>query len=128
MYHQNNRKMFLGVFESASGAVVGGTGINQINKVHGIGNIGYWVSTPHTGRGVAKLAARQAALLGFRELGLTRLEIVALKDNVASQRVAQSIGATFECIARNRLRTQGAAREAAVYSLTPEDAKQWLRE
>lgn len=118
----------LGIFESATGAVVGGTGINQINKAHRIGNIGYWVSTPHTGRGVAKLAAKQAALLGFGELGLTRLEIVALKDNVASQRVAQGIGATFECIARNRLHAHGEAREAAVYSLTPEDTKLWLRE
>lgn len=125
----SNRTAFpLGIFESGSGAVVGGTGINQINKVHRIGNIGYWVSTPHTGRGVAKLAARQAALLGFGELSLTRLEIVALTGNLASQRVAQGIGASFECIARNRLHVQGQAHEAAVYSLTPQDAKSWPRE
>jgi len=57
-----------------------------------------------------------------------RLESVAPSDNVASQRVAQGIGATFECMARNRLRPQGQAREAAVYTLAPEDAKQWLLE
>jgi RimJ/RimL family protein N-acetyltransferase len=125
----SNRTEFpLGIFESVTGAVVGGAGINQINKTHRIGNIGYWVSTPHTGRGVAQLAAKQAALLGFGELGFTRLEIVALTDNVASQRVAQGIGATFECIARSRLHAHGEAREAAVYSLIPEDTKQWLRE
>ena len=118
----------LGIIEAKSGSVVGGTGINQINKTHHIGNIGYWVSTPHTGRGVAKLAAKQAALLGFGELGLTRLEIVALTSNLASQRVAQGIGATFECTARSRLHFQGKPHDAVVYSLTPKDAGHWQRE
>jgi RimJ/RimL family protein N-acetyltransferase len=115
----------LGIFESASGAVVGGTGINQINAVHRTGNVGYWVSVPHRGRGVATRAARQAARLGFDQLGLTRLEIVVLPSNVASQRVAEALGATLECTARNRLHVHGRAQDALVYSLTPEDAARW---
>ncbi len=118
----------LGIFESASGSVVGGTGINQINAVHRTGNIGYWVSAPHRGRGVATLAARQAARLGFGQLGLTRLEIVVLPGNVASQRVAHALGATLECTARNRLHVRGQAHDALVYSLTPEDARRWRPE
>lgn len=118
----------LGIFDRNSGSVVGGTGINQINWIHSIGNIGYWVSTPHTGRGVAKFAAKQAALMGFGELGLSRLEIVALTSNLASQRVAQGIGATFECTARNRLHFQGKPHDAAVYSLTLQDTERWQRE
>ena len=118
----------LGIFERGTGSVVGGTGINQINKLHAIGNVGYWVSTPHTGRGVAKLAAKQAALLGFGELGLARLEIVALTSNFASQRVAQAIGASYECTARNRLHFHGKPHDAAVFSLTPQDAEQWSRQ
>lgn len=118
----------LGIFEAASGDVVGGTGINQINAVHRTGNIGYWVSAPHRGRGVATLAARQAARLGFGELGLTRLEIVVLPGNVASQRVAQAMGATLECTARNRLHLRGQSHDALVYSLTPEDARRWRSE
>lgn len=115
------REFPLGIFHAATGAVVGGTGINQINRVHRIGNIGYWVSTPHTGRGVARFAARQAALLGFGELGLTRLEIVALVNNLASQKVAEALGATRECLARNRLFAQGKPQDAVVYSLVPGD-------
>jgi ribosomal-protein-serine acetyltransferase len=111
----------LGVFEAQSGHVVGGTGINQINRHHRMGNIGYWVSAPHRGRGVARYAAKQAALLGFGELGLTRLEIVALSHNLASQRVAESLGAQRECQARNRLQLQGQPHDAIVYSLIPED-------
>jgi ribosomal-protein-serine acetyltransferase len=115
----------VGIFETASGAVVGGTGINHITKPYRIGNIGYWVSTPHVGRGVARHAAKQAALLGFGELGLTRLEVVVLTHNIASQKVAESLGATRECQARNRLYFQGKPHDAIVYSLTPEDTNRW---
>ncbi|MFC3683717.1 GNAT family N-acetyltransferase [Hydrogenophaga luteola] len=115
----------LGIFETATGAVVGGTGINHLTKPYRIGNIGYWVSTEHLGRGVAKQAAKQAALLGFGELALTRLEIVVLTHNIASQKVAESLGATRECQARNRLYFQGKPHDAFVYSLTPEDTAEW---
>jgi ribosomal-protein-serine acetyltransferase len=117
----------LGIFETYSGAVVGGTGINHITKPYRIGNIGYWVSTPHVGRGVARYAAKQAALLGFSELGLTRLEIVVLTHNAASQKVAEALGATRECEARNRLYFQGHPHDAIVYSLTPKDTEAWDR-
>ena len=117
----------LGIFETDSGSVVGGTGINHITKPYRIGNIGYWVSTPHVGRGVARHAAKQAALLGFGELGLTRLEIVVLTHNAASQKVAASLGATRECQARNRLYFHGKPHDAIVYSLTPVDTELWAR-
>lgn len=115
----------LGIVHRGTGAVVGGTGVNQINRAHRTGNIGYWVSTPHAGRGVARYAARQAARLGFGELGLTRLEIVTTLHNLASQRVAESLGATREGLARNRLHVQGRPQDAIVYSLIPEDAANW---
>jgi RimJ/RimL family protein N-acetyltransferase len=115
----------LGIFEASTGSVVGGTGINQINKTYRIGNIGYWVSTLHTGRGVARFAAKQAAVLGFEEIGLTRLEIVALTHNLASQKVAESIGAARECQARSRLYFHGKPHDAIIYSLVPQDAAAW---
>ena len=118
---QNQEEFPLGIFEASTGALVGGTGVNHINKAFRIGNVGYWVSTAHTGRGVARFAARQSALLAFGELGLTRVEIVALTHNLASQRVAQSLGATRECTARNRLYFQGRPHDAVVYSLVPGD-------
>jgi ribosomal-protein-serine acetyltransferase len=117
----------LAIVDRATGAVVGGTGINQIGWAHRVGNIGYWVSTAHRGRGVARFAAQQAALLGFGELGLTRLEIVTLPHNGASQRVAESLGATCECVARNRLVLHGVPHDALVYSLVPQDAAAWAR-
>ena len=113
----------LGIFDGSSGQVIGGTGVNHINKAFRIGNVGYWVSTPYINRGVAKFAAQRAAEMGFGNLGLTRLEIVALTHNKASQRVAESLGAVKECTARNRLYFQGKPHDAVVYSLVPEDLR-----
>jgi RimJ/RimL family protein N-acetyltransferase len=113
----------LGIFDATTGEVVGGTGVNHINRAYRMGNIGYWVSSKHTGQGIARFAARQSAVLGFGELGLTRLEIVALTHNKASQRVAEAVGARLECEARNRLYFQGAPHSAFVYSLVPDDLR-----
>lgn len=113
----------MGIFDANTGAVIGGTGVNHINRAYRIGNIGYWVSTQLTGQGIARFAAHQSANFGFKELGLTRLEIVVLTHNKASQRVAEGIGAKLECEARNRLYFQGASHNAFVYSIVPEDLR-----
>jgi RimJ/RimL family protein N-acetyltransferase len=75
----------------------------------------------HRGRCAAVSSGR--ARFGLTQLGLARLEIVTLVHNTASRRVAEKLGATFECIARNRLSGWGRSHDAAMYSLTPDDLK-----
>lgn len=111
----------LGIFDAVSGEVIGGTGLNHINRLYRIANLGYWVSSRHTGRGVARTAARLAADIGFKELQFTRLEIIVLTNNLASQAVARALGARLECTARNRLYFQDQPHEAFVNSLVPDD-------
>lgn len=109
------------VVEPKNDTVLGSVDINQINRDHNFGNIGYWVSSSHTGKGIATAAVRMLAHFGFSEIGFSRLEIVALADNIASRRVAEKTGAKLECIARNRLVGWGRSHDAAVYSLIPSD-------
>lgn len=111
-----------GIFDAASGEVLGSVGINQINRLNLFGNMGYWVRTSCERRGIASTAARLAASFAFANLGLVRIEIVILPDNLPSRRVAEKIGARFECIARSRLQFKGETRDAAVYSLVRDDA------
>lgn len=115
------REFPFGVFDAGDGRVLGGTGINQINAAHRIGNLGYWVATPDTGRGVARAAARHAAAFAFDELKLARVEIVAMPANIASQRVAEALGARQEGLARSRVQFRGVAHDAFVYSLVRGD-------
>lgn len=110
-----------GIFDASSGEVLGCAGINQFNRVNNFANLGYWVRTSRVGRGVATAAVVSLARFAFDELQLTRIEIVAQVDNVASRRVAEKAGCRFEGIARNRILYRGQCRDAALYSLVPGD-------
>ncbi|WP_205780667.1 GNAT family N-acetyltransferase [Methylocaldum sp. 14B] len=100
----------LGVFSTEDGEFYGGIAINQINREHGFGNIGYSIRQSRQGQGIATRAVRLIAGFGFSEIRLTRLEIVAIEGNYPNRRGAEKSGATFECIARNRLMLHGRPR------------------
>lgn len=111
----------LGIFGD-DGALLGCTGLSHVDRSVNLANLGYWVGTPHRGRGVASTAALLAARMGFEQLGFTRLEIVVLAHNLASRRVAEKLGATPESETRDRLLFQGQPASAIVYRLLPGDA------
>jgi RimJ/RimL family protein N-acetyltransferase len=108
------------VFER-SGRHVGAVGLNQISRENDFANLGYWVRQSSQRRGFAVEAVRRVARFAFDEARLARVEIVAAAGNVASRRVAERAGATFECVARNRLLLHRVPTAAAVYSLVPSD-------
>ena len=110
-----------GVFDEDTGALLGCTGLSQVNGVNRAANLGYWIGEPYRGRGLATRAVTMTAAIAFEELGLVRLEIVVLPHNHPSLRVAAKIGATREAEARNRLMFQGQPSSALVFSLIPGD-------
>jgi len=109
------------VFDKASAKFLGGVGLNFINRVHQMANLGYWVRTSAIRRGVATAATRLTARFGFEQLGLHRIEIVMAVGNIASQRVAEKAGAVREGILRKRLLINGTPHDAVLYSLVRED-------
>lgn len=92
------------IIDAENGLIVGSCGLNHLNRVNGVCNLGYWVRASRLGEG----AARQAALLlrdfGFGTVGLNRLEIVVAVGNPYSRKVAESTGAVYEGIQRLRLK------------------------
>jgi ribosomal-protein-serine acetyltransferase len=118
-----SRHFSFGIFDATNGRYAGSVTINHIIEVNRLANCGYWVRTSCTRRGFATRAVRLAATFAFGTLGLTRLEIAAMPENLASRRVAEKAGARFEAIARNRIVLHGQAHPAAVYSLVPEDLR-----
>lgn len=105
------------VFDEAGFA--GGVGLNQRNRAGNFMNLGYWTRRSRQGCGIARRAARRVVEFGFAELGLTRIEVIVEPDNLASRRVAESIGARFEGIARNRILVRGMPMDAAVHAIVP---------
>ena len=109
------------IFDAASGEFLGNAGINQLNVPNRYANLGYWIRTPHAGRGITTRAVRLLAAYGFAEMGLTRIEIVVQPGNDASRRVAEKVGARLEGLCRNRVVFRGVPADASLYSLVPGD-------
>ncbi|HXT64630.1 MAG TPA: GNAT family protein [Pyrinomonadaceae bacterium] len=101
--------------------LLGGVGLNFINRVHQIANLGYWVRTSAAGKGIATRGTRLTARFAFEQLGFHRVEIVAAVNNVASQRVAERAGALREAVLRKRLLIRGESVDAVMFSLVRED-------
>ena len=74
------------------GRLVGSFSVMEIDRGRGYGEIGYWVAAEARGRGVATRATRLLHEWSTRELGLTMLEILPHRENVASRRVAEHCG------------------------------------
>jgi len=109
------------IVDAMTGAILGSSGLNQINHVNAYANLGYWVRTSAQRRGVGSAAVRLVARYGFSELRLGRVEIVTDVDNVASRRTAERAGARFEAVCRNRLKHSRGWQDAALYGLIPAD-------
>lgn len=100
-----------------SGTFAGVCGVNHVNNVDRFANIGYWIRTSLTRRGIAPAAVLAVAEWTFANTHLNRLEIVAAVGNTRSQRVAQKTGAVREAVLRQRMMVGGAPSDAIVYSL-----------
>ncbi len=111
------------ITDSHTGLVLGGCGLNNIDRANGNANLGYWVRTGRTRQGVATTATRLLAGFGFNELGLNRIEILAATGNRASRRVAEKAGATREGTLRNRLAIREEVHDAVIFSFVPEDIR-----
>lgn len=100
-----------------TGLLCGVCGVNHVNAVDRFANLGYWIRTSRSGRGLTPQAALAVADWTFANTSLNRLEIVVAKHNVKSQRVAEKVGALREGMLRHRLMVGGQPSDAVMYSL-----------
>jgi len=114
------RTAFEFTIRAEDGRFLGGCGLNQIDSVYRRANLGYWVRTSASRRGVATEAVRQLVRWGFENTDLIRLEVVVSTKNVASLRTAEKAGAVREGILRKRLLLHGLPHDAVVFSFVRE--------
>jgi RimJ/RimL family protein N-acetyltransferase len=102
-----------------AGRVVGSIGMS-VNGAARTGHIGYWCVRDARGRGITTHALRILCGYAFKELALERLELITDPDNLASQRVAQSVGFQREGVLRSHVvHPDGRQRDSVMFSLLP---------
>jgi len=97
--------------------------INPWEREHSVATLGYMVADEHQRKGTATAAVRLVSTIGFNTSGLAleRIEAVAAVENVASRRVLEKAGYTFEGILRGLLRISGRRVDHACYGLLSTD-------
>jgi ribosomal-protein-serine acetyltransferase len=107
------------ITDAADGALLGGCGLNNIDRENRLANLGYWVRTSRSGRGVCPAATRLLANWGFEQMKLGRIEVLVAVDNARSRRAAQKAGAREEGVLRRRILLHGVYHDAVMHSFIP---------
>jgi RimJ/RimL family protein N-acetyltransferase len=80
--------------------------------------IGYWLIPEARGRGLVTAAASLLIEWALANLGLDRVELAILPQNLASRRVAERLGATPEGIRERSHEAEGRLWDMTIWSLS----------
>ncbi len=120
-----------GCFDVRTGALLGSVGIMHTNPSNPDNwEIGYWVTSTHTKRGLGTLITQIISAVSILCLGVKRLQVGCIKENPASRRVIEKCGFKYEGTLRRlfpsppeeRIKMGAiAADEDLLYSMLPEE-------
>jgi len=110
----------LAIADSDSGDALGAV-VLLFRRQPGTVDIGYWLIEPARGRRLASHAVALLSRWALTEAGLARVEALVDPENVASQRVLESVGFRREGRLRSYLVFGERRTDAFIYSLLPSD-------
>lgn len=93
-----------------------------------VGEIGYWVRSDESGKGICTQAAIRVLETGFEELSFHKIVLRIAVGNIASERVAHKLGATQEGVLRDELRIGGAWTDHTLWGILDEEYRTMLPE
>jgi ribosomal-protein-serine acetyltransferase len=119
----NGRACRLTIRDRKTAQLYGVVGLEAFVHVHQSAELGYWLSTDVTGRGLMTEASRAVLDWAFGNLGAHRVRVAAATDNHASLGVIRRLGFRFEGIARQAERCHGRWLDHAVFALLASDPR-----
>lgn len=121
LWEQQSEYHFV-ITEVATGSILGGCGLDQVNWVDQTANLGYWVRTSRTREGVATAASKLLVRFGFEQLQLKRIDVVTSIDNIPSARVAEKLNPSEKKSVKDNFLNVEIGSNLIVFSLFPQDA------
>ena len=106
-----------GLVLKETGRLIGTCGFVDVNARHARGVIAYSLHRQLWGKGYMTEAVLRALSYGFDELELERIEATCMPDNIASARVLEKVGMSFEGLLRRYMRTRGEHVDVKLYSI-----------
>lgn len=116
-----------GVFDAESALPVASVGLHRIKQLDapcgGVAEIGYWATPAARGLGYTTEAVREVCRWGIADLGLARIEWLAIAGNEGSWRVVEKLGFAREGTLRSYSIHRGARVDIWIGSLLRSEAK-----
>lgn len=119
-----------GVFDVATGQLVGCIGLSGIDRANERAEVGTWIGLPFQRGGINRYAKAGVVAVGFEVLGLRRLEFLVRVDNEASLRAMRGLpGVREEGVLAERIVQRGEAHDAVAFALlrSEYDSAAWPR-
>lgn len=118
---QPRRNYALALRLKTDGDLIGNITLNIRNPQTREAEVGYTLRRDHWGQGYASEAAKAIVLFGFATLGLHRIYATTSPLNVASQRVLERLGFTYEGHLRKNVLQRGQWRDSFLYAVVAGD-------
>lgn len=99
------------------GRHLGNISVWFISRSFKTGEIGYWVRSDETSKGIGTEATRKALDIAFNELHLHRVILRIAIGNRASERVAEKLGFTREGVLREEIKVRGEWLDHSVWGM-----------
>jgi RimJ/RimL family protein N-acetyltransferase len=119
--YDSGENSVMGIFEKASGELVGGTGLHPCEglKLSNTREIGYWICADREGRGYVTEAVEALLVVAFRWLRVATVVVRCEPDNLRSRTIPERLGFTCEGLLRGtHLRANGDPAPAYRYCMT----------
>ncbi len=105
------------------GRHIGNISVWFVSRSFKTGEVGYWVRTDETSRGVATEVTARALQMAFEELKMHRVILRIATGNRASERVAEKLGFFREGILREEIKVRGKWLDHSVWGLLEHEYK-----
>jgi ribosomal-protein-alanine N-acetyltransferase len=110
-----------GIEDKETGSFIGTVDFVSWSTNHHNAEIGYVIAPEYWGKGITTEAARAIIRFGFEQMELMRIQARCFVDNIASQRVMEKAGMTFEGINRKSMYIKGQYWDLKVYAILKEE-------
>ncbi|MCU7937332.1 MAG: GNAT family N-acetyltransferase [Candidatus Thiodiazotropha sp. (ex Dulcina madagascariensis)] len=97
--------------------IAGVLGLNQIDQIHKIGHIGYWLAQQYNGKGIMTECVRDLISIGFKYYSMNRIEIRCAVENHKSRSIAERLSFKQEGIMRQAENIYGTHHDLVIYGL-----------
>ena len=100
-----------------TGTIVGSIGLHDVDWRIPLAEIGYWIATSWSGRGLVREAAKALTTFLMGDMGIRRVQIVTSERNARSRRIPESLGFTHEATLRwARIDPAGVIDHTCIYA------------